>query len=267
MTERDNPSDSDDRGGAAPEAAGQPGQPGQPQPSEHPSFFSDFVDLVYGIFFSPVKTLREAAARARAPFGASLFAFLLVVLINGLAGAATARTVWQGFFEGFIGTLRAGGLGGAAGAVPSAAPSGIILVMVAIGLLWGPIGLFFKTGALSLMSSFLGGRGQPSRLFAAFGLTYVPSLVGIPFTLVLGGRPGLAALGAVIGLAILVWRLILDIVAIREVNGFDTGRAVAAALVPLGALVVLALLVVMLWLIGFAAILGPLLQSGIPGVG
>ncbi len=240
-----------------------------------PSFFSDFVDLVYGIFFSPVKTLRDLATRARAPFGASLLAFLVVVLISCLAGAAASRTAWQSFFEGLLGALQAGGLGGAAGSlggasgsIPGAAPAGgLILAMVVIGLLWGPVGLFFKTGALSLMSSFLGGRGQPSRLFAAFGITYLPSLVGVPFTLLLAGRPGLATLGTVISLAILIWRLALDIIAIREVGGLDLGRAVAAALVPIGAILVLALLVVMLWFIGFAAMLTPLLKSGVPGVG
>lgn len=248
--------------------AGQAGPAVTEAPPQPRPFFSDFVDLVYGIFFSPIRTLRDLAARPKAPYGVTVFSYLLVVFIHGLASAATARTAWQAFLDSFIGAMQSGGIPGMPSTIPSAGPgAGFILITIFMALLFAPIGLFFKSGALGLMNSFLGGKGQPSRLFSAFALTYVPSLAVVPFSLLLAGRPGLGTLATLVSILVLVWRLVLDIFAIREVGGVDTGRAVAAALIPLGVLVVLGILAVMLWAFAFAALFGPFLQTGLPGVG
>jgi len=230
-----------------------------------PAFFADFIELVYGVFFSPVTTLRAVAQRPRPPFGVALFAFILVAAINGLASAATARGSWQSLLDTFSQT---DGLPGGLGAGSDLAfGGGFVLLIVCTAVLWGPIGLFFKAGALNLMSSFLGGRGEPSRLFALLGLTYLPALAAVPVVLISAGYPGLRGLATALGLGILVWRLILDIIAIREVHGFGTGKAVGAALIPLGTFVVLLVLVAAVSIGFFASLLGPLLQSGLPGVG
>ncbi len=237
--------------------------------SDSKPFMADFVDLIYGVFFSPTRTLREFAGRERSPMGVALFAFFLAALINGLANLATARTVLGEFLRGFSEAFGGvGGLGGSAAGAPAFTPgAGFIVASLLLGLAWAPIGLFFKAGALSLTGSFLGGKGQPSRLYAAFALTFVPSIAGVPFALLFGGRSDLTLISTIVSLAILVWRLVLDIIALREVNGFDTGRAVAAALVPLGVLLFVAIAAVLIWLAAFASLLGPLLNSGLPGVG
>lgn len=249
------------RGGVS--AAGDPGQavPGAPEPAA--GFFSDFVDLVYGVFFSPVETLRKVASRPVSPTGAALLGFLVVAFINGLASGGNAARALQEAVKG---------LGGAAGspfAGPTTAPPNATFVaLTAMGaVLLAPIGLFFKAGALSLVSAFLGGRGDARRLFACFSLTYLPSLAGIPFALLLGRRPGSGLLLTLIGLGILAWRLVLDIIAIREVHSLGAGSAVAAALIPLGVFAAVIVLVVALWLGVFMSALGPVLQSGFGGAG
>ncbi len=244
---------------------GEQRQPAAPAPS----LFSDFVDLACGMFAAPARTLRELAQRPRAPFGAILLAYFIVVLINALAGAASARTGWQNLLELFrqLGSGAGPGVGSPAGAAVAPQSGGMVLAIVAVSLLAAPVGLFIKTGILGLSTALLGGQRPPARLLAAFALTYLPTLAVVPFTLLALGRPNQALVGTVVGLGVLVWRLILDIIAIREVGGLDIGRAVAAAIVPLVALFVVALLIVLFWLTGFMTLLQPMLQSGVPGAG
>ena len=131
----------------------------------------------------------------------------------------------------------------------------------------GPALLFVKAGVLGLTSSLFGGRGDGRRLLAALGLTYTPALVAVPVNLLLAGRPGVGVLAGLLTLAILVWRLVLDIIAIREVHALSTGRAAAAALVPLGVGVALVTIVFLMSMGLILSILGPIFQSGLPGVG
>jgi hypothetical protein len=231
-----------------------------------PPFFSDFVELVYGLFFAPTATLRSVARRASPPLGVGLFAYLVVAFINGLAAGGSMTQAMR----------RIGAdLAPAIGAVPpgllpggdALAGSGFLVTMALAAVLLGPVLLFIKTAVLGLTSSFLGGRGDGRRLLAAFGLTYLPALVAVPVNLLIAGRPGFGALATLLTLAILAWRLVLDIIAIREVHALGTGRAAAAALIPLGAGLVLAIVFFFLSMALMLSILGPMFQSGLPGVG
>jgi hypothetical protein len=126
--------------------------------------------------------------------------------------------------------------------------------MAFFALLWTPVTLFFKAGALNLMGVFFGGRGDGRKLFAAFGLTYAPTLVSVQLGLLFGNRPSLSGLALAFTVGIMVWRLILDIIAIREVHGLDTGRAAGAALVPLGVFLALAIILGAVWVSIFASL-------------
>jgi len=221
-----------------------------PAPPQPPPFFTDFIELLYGIIAAPVATLRNVAQRPRPPIGPSLLIYLVVILVNVLAGGASLLQVWRGFLEGFAQT--SGGLPVPIEALPSGV--GLVLGMAFFALLWAPVTLFFKAGALNLMGVFFGGRGDGRKLFAAFGLTYAPTLVSVPLGLLLGNRPSLSGLALAFTLGILVWRLILDIIAIREVHGLDTGRAVGAALVPLGVVLGLVVIIGAVWLSLFASL-------------
>ncbi len=225
---------------------------GGPEP-ERRSLFADFAELVYGIFFSPVKTLKEVASRPRSPLPATFTAYLAVAFTGGLAGGG----VW-------VQTMRE--LGQTAGMPPVAgAGLGVAVASALAAVLIGPIGLFIKTGVLGLVSSLLGGTGEPRRLLAALSLTYVPSVVTVPFSLLASAGPALGALSAFATIGVLVWRLVLDIIAIREVHGFGTGRAVAAALLPLAAVVLAAVVFFVIVFTTMAGLLAPFAPRGLPG--
>lgn len=228
------------------------GPVGAPEPAApRPTFFGDFAELVSGIFISPVATLRVVATRVPAPFGASILAYFAVALISALgASVSLSRVVARTFSEL-----------GAATPPASAITFGIVLG----ALVLGPIGLFFKAGALGLSAGFFGGRGDGRRLLPAFALTYAPALLNTPVGLLVG--TSLDNLATVLSLAILVWRLVLDVIAIREVYSVSTGRAAAAALVPLGVLVLAFIAFLVVWLITFMTMVGPLVPHGLPGVG
>jgi hypothetical protein len=225
---------------------------GGPEP-EGRSFLADLAELVYGIFFSPVETLREVASRPRSPLAATFTAYLVVVFTGGLASGG----VW-------VQTM--GRLGQAGGMpAPAGAGLGVALALALASVLIGPILLFVKTGVLGLVSALLGGSGDPRRLLAALSLTYVPAVVTVPFGLLSSGSPALGALSALLTIAVLVWRLALDIIALREVHHFGTGRAVAAALVPPAALVLAGVVFFMIVFTTMAGLFAPFAPPGLPG--
>lgn len=226
--------------------------------TEPKPFFTDFIDLVYGILFAPTATLRDLAQRPRSPLGVTLAIYLVVIFINGLAsGGILARQL----------AAMSSQLG--PGAWPGGASLGTGFVFTALiaGLMVGPVGLFLKAGALSLTAALFGGRGEGRRLLAAFALTFTPVLVTVPVALLIGGNPGMAALANIVTVGVLIWRLVLDIIAIREVYGFDSGRAAATALVPLGALLLVGIVFFFVVAVGMAGMLAPFMQSGVPGIG
>lgn len=220
-------------------------------------FFSDFIDLIYGIFFTPVATLREVAQRPRAPLGVALGIYFVVLFINGLASGG----VFVRQFAAMSAEMGAGPMAG----LPLG--SGFVVTAVLAGLLVGPVGLYFKAGALNLTASLFGGTGEGRRLLTAFALTFTPVLVTVPFGLLMAGQPNLATLANVITVGVLVWRLVLDIIAIRTVYGFDSGRAVATALVPLGVLILVGVIFFFVIMFSMVGMLGPFMQSGMPGIG
>ncbi|MEW6031961.1 MAG: Yip1 family protein [Bacillota bacterium] len=228
-------------------------------------FFSDFVELVYGVFFTPVQTLRDVARRAAPPIGAGLLAYVLAAGINGLAAGGSVAQALRSMATEFSGAP-----GGPVGAVPAAVPGGAVTLALIGGfaaLFFGWVGLFLKAGVLSLVSSLLGGRGDPRALLAALGLTYLPVLVAAPAALVFGGRPVLGALSSLVALGVLLWRLVLDIIAIREVSGLTTGLAVAAALLPVGVALILAIAFIVFIMVIVFGMASPFIGSGLPGAG
>ena len=239
------------------------GPPGHERPAL--TFFSDFVELVYGILFNPAATLRSVARRALPPIGVGLSAYLVTAFIGGLAtGGSMVQAMRQvgSDLAPVFGVTPPGLPGGAAMTSGSYA-----LIIAFLAVFIGPALLFVKAGVLGLTSSLFGGRGDGRRLLAALGLTYTPALVAVPVNLLLAGRPGVGVLAGLLTLAILVWRLVLDIIAIREVHALSTGRAAAAALVPLGVGVALVTIVFLMSMGLILSILGPIFQSGLPGVG
>ena len=129
----------------------------------------------------------------------------------------------------------------------------IILVSPAFGI--GFTALI--TGLYWLMSRMLGGSGEYGAMFAGVGFASVPSilssLVGL-LAIPLGS--GGQSLFGLVQLGVTIWTIILSVIVVRESNQFSTGRASAAVLISIAALIaiVFVLAVVMLFILLAAAV-------------
>lgn len=111
------------------------------------------------------------------------------------------------------------------------APAAIILTAISAGI-------------FHLSCRLLGGAGTYAGLFVGVAFAAIPTVLAAPFNLL---PAVVGVLGDVLsGLAALVfgiWGLVLTVIAIRENNGFSTGRAIGAFLIPMVIIIALMFLV------------------------
>ncbi|MDQ7794927.1 MAG: YIP1 family protein [bacterium] len=155
------------------------------------------LDLVSGILFDPVTTLRRAAA-----------GHLALPLTLGLAAMAVA------------------------GASSLAGFPGHRLGLTLVGLLASLLVLFGQAAVLNLVAELLGGGGNGRGLLAALALAQVPSALLAPAGLL---AQVAGWLGTLTRLALFAWVFVLQLLAVREAHRLTTGRALAVVLIPLGA--------------------------------
>lgn len=119
------------------------------------------------------------------------------------------------------------------------------------------IGFTVGVAIFHLCARILGGRNQYSKLFQAMAMSTLPSLLTAPFLVLdLSLRtPTLWPWASFVGS---VWTLILNVIAVREVHGFSTGRALATLLLPL-----LLIVAVTVALVVIAALLGLTIFPGL----
>lgn len=103
------------------------------------------------------------------------------------------------------------------------------------GAIFGVIGLFVWTGLVFVTGKLFGGKAPFIKLVRPIGYAAAPFAIGIiPF----------------LGLIGLVYSLVIQIRAVREVNEVGDGSAVATVLLPFGVLLVIGILLALL--VGFA---------------
>jgi hypothetical protein len=208
-----------------------------------------FLEIVYGVLFEPVKTMKRAAENP--PLVTALVFVTILSLLGTLAGLLTfSRVLSQ--------SLDAGGiLPGARAFVP---------VGAFIGLVFSYIKWFGYSAVLHLTADLLGGRGGARGVFAAVGLAGLPYILLIPFQF-LGywyglGKLAVTALLLLAGLAVGIWSSIILVIGVREVHLLSTGRSVLVFFIPFLAL----LMVLILSVIALAVIFSALpLNTSIPG--
>lgn len=106
------------------------------------------------------------------------------------------------------------------------------------GAAWYLLWWLVSTAVLALAAELFGGQGRARDLLLLLGLTRLPALLAAPLQLLAPASPALAVLGQV---AVALWALVLAGLAVRENYGLSTGQAVAALVVPVAAVVLLAL--------------------------
>lgn len=183
-------------------------------------------DILYDILFQPITGMKNIGARKN--LGQAFAVFLLSILVP----------IWALYFG-----LKATDL------------STMIQVMIALKIL-GSIVMWVMGAALwHLVAEFFGGQGSAIGLFAALGFAHLPRIFIVPiWALITVMPPSSKTLLMTIGvLAVLVWSLSLDVVAIKEVHQLSTPKAVLVLITPL-------LVVGILGVIGFTLIGSSLMQ-------
>lgn len=210
-----------------------------------------FLEIVYGVLFEPVRTMKKVAENP--PLTAALLSFTIISLLGAVMGLlAFSRFLSQGYDAG-IDQLLPG--------AQVLVPAGLF-----IGLILSYIKWFCYSAIINLVAELLGGRGSARGVFAAFGLAGLPLILIIPFQFLAfwygTGVSAVTVLLMLVWLVLEIWSGIIFVIGIREVHALSTGRSVLVLLIPCLALVLL----VVLSAIGLAALLSAFtLNTNIPG--
>jgi hypothetical protein len=217
---------------------------------EAPRF--DPVEAAVGVITRPVATMEQVAAARPWRFALVLYAALM--LLSGLASFAAPTP------DLADDALSPDGLAEMEAFYAFLASPAFAVVLAALG----PLFLVAWSGLLYAVGRLLGGRGAFGAfgaLLATQGFTAVPTALLAPVTAVLHlAGPLLEPLVWLLSAVFYGWMLALSVVGIRASLALSTGRAVAAALLPL--LVLFALAFALFFVLILWAITASLAASG-----
>ncbi len=224
-------------------------------------------EAAIGVITRPAAAMREIAAARPWPIAFALT--IAIALLGGLAGLIGQ----QGTFDEALDNLRSAdappGLVEAFAFLVS--PGGSILTVLLSTLIFAPLGLLLLSGIYYGLGRLLGGAGPFTALLSTQAFAAVPSVLQAPLTALLGllqlaaapapgevsaGQALLGLLGLAVGLAFLIWRLVLRVIGVRESLALSTGRAAAVVLIPIGILILLSCVLVFILAAALGAALG-----------
>ena len=165
----------------------------------------DFLEIIYGVLVQPGDTFKYLAS-AR-PVLQALGFIAVVSLLNFAIGFSNIKSL-------------------AADLDLPVSISSLVAPLLLFGLLAAIAGWFLNTAALSLFAQLFGGIGNGPGLLAAFSFAMLPMLItGIfDFGVRLFGLGGFG--GEMASLAGFVWVVVLQIIALIEVEQLSTRRAI-----------------------------------------
>ena len=209
---------------------------------EHPGWAS-FWRWVVGTVVTPRRTLREVIMADAWPQALALIlAVAALQAILRLGELAIQVVAFSGGGTG-VGITPLWALGATS---PLAASSGSLGALTSIPAAWTAASLIYY-----LIAMLLGGRGSFTGLWAALGFASLPALLLAPVTVplwlaaMLGPLPAIVVglLAIVVAIPMVIWSIALQAIAVREAMSLGSGRAALTILIPVGALLVLALLI------------------------
>jgi hypothetical protein len=176
------------------------------------------IDIIYGIFFDPVPTLKYLAREK--PILSGLLVYLVVFAFNLIINRGL--TTLDSEIAGFI-------------------PDGnFIWVFAGLGIILSFFILALSAGLLSLLSEIFYQRGNASGLLVCLSFAVLPGVLGPPLqygaTLM-----GVSWLGVIFSLLAVIWVLVLQVLSLREALELQTGQAILLFILP-GLFVVILLL-------------------------
>jgi hypothetical protein len=157
-------------------------------------------------------------------FVASLFTSFASLIAQAVVGAGQLGSLRQFLPPELARELPVGG-----------APSiGIVTVICGapFGALFAVIGFVIGVALVQWVAKLFGGAGSFEKLAYAFSAITVPySVVAAVLTLV-GMIPIIGILTGLISFALIIYVIVLEVLAVKAVNGLDTGKAAGAVLLP-----------------------------------
>jgi len=109
---------------------------------------------------------------------------------------------------------------------------GTIICGVPIGAVLAVLGFAIGTGLVQWVAKLFGGTGTFDKLAYAFSSITVPYSVVAAVLGLLGLIPFVGILTGLIGFALGIYVIVLEVLAVKAVDRLDTGRAVGSVLLP-----------------------------------
>lgn len=199
-----------------------------PVANDQPTMPSDhmgFIELLFGVLFTPRAVFRRISQNPPLLYG--FVVFLAVVfftsVVNTLIPPELANTS-PGFAAAMTRTRPYIGI---------------------IGALFSFITWFILAGTFQLLAELFGGKGRAIGVLTVLALAELPKVLVIPFQVIsyfsantfFGRFLTIAA-----SLVAFIWWAIILVIGLKEIQHFSTGRAVATLLIPLGVVLLAAVI-------------------------
>lgn len=183
-------------------------------------------DWLYGVIARPVSTLKEVASNKPVWWG--LLIYLGISLLSSLAAVFDPQVA--ALYEEMTRQFTF--------AIPA-------LLLVFGGILISVLMLLIYVGVLHLFGRLFGGSGSYWSLFSAYTFASFPGIIGVPVTL-FGSLLGVVGsiLSGLVGFAISIWVIVLQVIALRESHGLSTGMAILAYFITIFVLVIIPVLLI-----------------------
>lgn len=182
-------------------------------------------ELIYGILFDPLHTMREVAINP--PWVKGIILYVLISLLSCLVTYVMSSSSWHMQINATDMQVLSTIVG----------PFFMITFLLIMLISW-----FMYSGLLHLLADFFGGRGRGIGVLTVLALSSLPMLIFMPLNLILfllTPESMANIFSFLFSLGASVWGAILLCLGIREVHQLTTGRAVLVVLLPpLGMLVI-----------------------------
>lgn len=179
-----------------------------------------WLDILYGLIFHPVETLRVLSERK--PLIPSVFVFAAVYMTDFLLqGAGTLQNT-------------------VAGQVVSGQQFWLLGL---IGLVFAVMAWFLSAALFSLLAELLYGKSNGKGILASLGFAVFPGVLG-PALYYAAGRLDIAWLGFILYVVSISWVLVLQIISVRESFSLGTGQAVLVYFLPVVLCIMAAIFVI-----------------------
>jgi len=167
---------------------------------------ASLLEILYDVLFQPATGMKNIAEQKNV--GQSLVVFLLSILIP----------IWALYLG-----LKATGM------------LAMIHVLIVLKIVGSTIMWIMGAAIWHLIAELVGGRGTAVGLFTALGFAHAPRIFIVPLWALIAVMPASSktVLLTIAVLAIMVWSLSLDVVAIKEVHQLSASKAVLVMITPL----------------------------------